>query len=239
MSSPAPAFVQGGNTQVVSGTTASLAFPGANTAGNLIVAYVMWDNTGTVTVSDTKGNTYTAGTARQTWGTNWSSQVFYASNIAGGSNTVKATFATALTSFGIVYAARVLRSRHGVPPRRQCVGDRHGGVDEQRSGEHHLGQRPPLRRRCIRQHRHHPGDRLYRASDGLRATSPRIASLRPRGPMPGPPPRTAPPGSCSSSPSGPPDRGAPRSRACSLPSVRADDDATHRISTSPHRISST
>ncbi len=102
-SAAAPAFVQGGNTQVVSGTTASLAFPGANTAGNLIVAYVVWDNTGTVTVSDTKGNTYTAGTARQTWGNNWSAQVFYASNIAGGSNTVKATFATAITSFGIVY----------------------------------------------------------------------------------------------------------------------------------------
>ena len=96
-------FVQGGNTQVVSGTTASLAFTGANTAGNLIVVYVVWDNPGTVTVSDTKGNTYTAATARQTWGSNWSAQAFYAPNILGGSNTVKATFGTAITSFGIVY----------------------------------------------------------------------------------------------------------------------------------------
>ncbi len=103
-SAATPAYVQGASAQVGSGTTASVAFPGANTAGNLIVAYVVWNNTGTVTVSDSKGNTYTAGTARQTWGSNFSSEVFYAPNIAGGANTVKATFGTALTSFGIVYA---------------------------------------------------------------------------------------------------------------------------------------
>ncbi len=97
------AFVQGGDTQVGSGTTASLAFPSANTSGNLIVVYVVWDNPGTVTVSDTRGNTYTAATARQSWGNNWSAQAFYASNILGGSNTVKATFGTAIKSFGIVY----------------------------------------------------------------------------------------------------------------------------------------
>ena len=97
------AFVQGGDTQVGSGTTASLAFSSANTSGNLIVVYVVWDNPGTVTVSDTRGNIYTAATARQTWGSNWSAQAFYASNILGGSNTVKATFGTAIKSFGIVY----------------------------------------------------------------------------------------------------------------------------------------
>ena len=102
-SAASPAYVQGADTQVTSGTTASLAFPGANSAGNLIVVYVVWDNPGAVTLSDSKGNTYIAGTARQTWGNNWSSEVFYASNIAGGTNTVKATFATAITSFGIVY----------------------------------------------------------------------------------------------------------------------------------------
>jgi hypothetical protein len=101
--SAATAFVQGRDTQVTSGTTASLAFSKANTAGNLIVVYVIWDNPGTVKVSDTKGNTYTAATARQTWGSNWSAQVFYASNILAGSNTVKATFSTAITGFGIVY----------------------------------------------------------------------------------------------------------------------------------------
>jgi outer membrane protein assembly factor BamB len=96
-------YVQGRNTQVTSGTTASLAFSKANTAGNLIVVYVIWDNPGTVKVSDTKGNTYQAATTRQTFGNNWSAQVFYASNILGGSNTVKATFSNAINSFGIVY----------------------------------------------------------------------------------------------------------------------------------------
>jgi hypothetical protein len=96
-------FVQGRDDMVASGTTASLAFSKANTAGNLIAVYVVWDNPGPVTVSDSRGDTYTAATARQTWGGTWSAQVFYASNIVGGTNTVKATFGTAITSFGILY----------------------------------------------------------------------------------------------------------------------------------------
>ncbi len=69
----------------------------------MIVVYVVWDNLATVTLSDSRGDTYTAATARKTFGNNWSAQVFYAPNIIGGSNTVKATFGTAITSFGIVY----------------------------------------------------------------------------------------------------------------------------------------
>ena len=88
---------------MTSGTKASLAFSKANTAGNLIVAYVVWDNPGTATVSDTRGNTYTAATTRQNCGNNWSAQVFYASGISAGSNTVTATFGTSIKSFGIVY----------------------------------------------------------------------------------------------------------------------------------------
>ncbi len=99
----ASAFVQDRDTEVTSGTTASLAFSKANTAGNLIVVYVIWDNPGNVTMSDTRGDTYTAATVRQTWGAGWSAQVFYASNIIGGTNTVKATFGTAITSFGLLY----------------------------------------------------------------------------------------------------------------------------------------
>jgi outer membrane protein assembly factor BamB len=101
--SAAAAYVQGRSTQVTSGRTASLAFSKANTAGNLIVAYVVWDNRGTVKLSDTAGNTYTAATARQSWGNGWSAEVFYAANIAARANTVKATFSTTLTSFGILY----------------------------------------------------------------------------------------------------------------------------------------
>src|SRR6516225_1471636 len=59
------AFVQGRATQVTSGTTATLAFSKANTAGNLIVVYVVWDNPGNVTVSDTRADAFTAATQRQ------------------------------------------------------------------------------------------------------------------------------------------------------------------------------
>jgi hypothetical protein len=97
------AYVQGRNTMVTSGKTASLAFSKANTAGNLIAVYVVWDNSSSVALSDSNGNTYTAATARETWGGNWSAQVFYASQILKGTNTVKATFSTGITSFGILY----------------------------------------------------------------------------------------------------------------------------------------
>src|SRR5215467_14372763 len=102
-SAASAAFVQGRNAEVTSGTKASLAFSKANSAGNLIVAYVVWDNSGGVNVSDSRGNTYTAATARQSWGNGWSAQVFYAAGIKGGSNTVSATFGTSIKQFGIVY----------------------------------------------------------------------------------------------------------------------------------------
>jgi hypothetical protein len=54
-------------------------------------------------VTDSNGNTYAAATARTAWGSGWSAQTFYAKNIAGGGNTVTATFGTAISSFGIVY----------------------------------------------------------------------------------------------------------------------------------------
>jgi hypothetical protein len=109
---------------VTSGTTASLAFSKANTAGNLIAVYVVWDNPGSVTVSDTRADTYTAATPHQSWGDGWSAQVFYASNIVGGTNTVTATFGTAITSFGIVYLHEYSGLSKGSP------------VDVSASGQH-------------------------------------------------------------------------------------------------------
>ncbi len=99
-----PTFKQAKGNEVSSGSVDNAAFASANTAGNLIVVYVIWNNTGTVSLSDTLGNTYAAATARTTWNASWSAQTFYAKNIAGGSNTVKATFATAINSFAIVQA---------------------------------------------------------------------------------------------------------------------------------------
>ena len=99
-----PTFVQARANEVNSGTTNSRAFTSATTAGNSIVIAVLWNNAGAVSVADNRGNTYTsARRARTTWGTNWSSQAFYATNIAGGANTVTATFATPINDWGIIY----------------------------------------------------------------------------------------------------------------------------------------
>ena len=46
--------------QEVPATSVSATFKRANTAGNLIVAYVVWDNGDPVTISDSNGNTYTS-----------------------------------------------------------------------------------------------------------------------------------------------------------------------------------
>ena len=98
-----PTFVQSRANEVTTGSTNSLAFSSANTAGNLIVVYVLWSNTGAVSLSDSRGNSYASATGRTTWGSNGSAQVFYAKNVAAGANTVTATFATAINSFGDIY----------------------------------------------------------------------------------------------------------------------------------------
>jgi len=98
-----PGFVQGKAQAISTGTTNNLAFTSANGAGNLIVAYVVWNNTGTVSLSDSR-NTYTAvAQATKFNGNQGSSQVFYAKNIGAGANTVRATFGTSISSFGILY----------------------------------------------------------------------------------------------------------------------------------------
>jgi glucose/arabinose dehydrogenase/PKD repeat protein len=98
-----PAFVQANAREVNSGTTDSQAFTDANTAGNLIVVYVIWSNTSTATVSDSRGNTYVSAAGRTTWGSNWSAQVFYAKSVAGGANTVTATFGSSINSWAVMY----------------------------------------------------------------------------------------------------------------------------------------
>ncbi len=98
-------FTQGRQKRITSGMVNSLAFTNPNAAGNLIVVYVAWNNTGSVALSDSRGNTYTSVAPATAWGStnSWRSQVFYARNVAGGANTVTATFGTAITSFGKLY----------------------------------------------------------------------------------------------------------------------------------------
>jgi glucose/arabinose dehydrogenase/chitodextrinase len=99
-----PTFKQVRAKRIPNGTVNSLAFQSANTAGDLIVVYVSWSNTGSVALTDSRGNTYQSAGAATAWnGAAWRSQVFYAKNIAAGSNTVTATFGTAITTFGELY----------------------------------------------------------------------------------------------------------------------------------------
>ncbi len=75
-----------------------VAYSVAQTAGNLNIVAVGWnDTTSTVnTVTDTRGNTYTLAIG-PTSGTGVRQSIYYARNIAGGSNTVTVSFNQAAT----------------------------------------------------------------------------------------------------------------------------------------------
>jgi hypothetical protein len=74
-------------------STLATSFPGAQTAGNLNVVVVGWnDTTSNVTaVTDSQGNVYTLAIG-PTRGTNLSQSIYYAKNIKAGANTVTVTF---------------------------------------------------------------------------------------------------------------------------------------------------
>jgi len=76
--------------------TVSVAYPAAQTAGDLNVVVVGWNNTTSTisTVKDSVGNTYKLAIGPTT-GTGIRQSIYYAANIAGGSNTVTVTFSQA------------------------------------------------------------------------------------------------------------------------------------------------
>jgi glucose/arabinose dehydrogenase/chitodextrinase len=101
-----PLFKQVAAREINAGTVNSLPFNSANAAGNLIVAYVVWGNTGSVSLTDSHANAYLSARPATAWGSgnSWRAQVFYAKAIAVGSNTVTATFSNSVSgSFGILY----------------------------------------------------------------------------------------------------------------------------------------
>jgi hypothetical protein len=73
-----------------------VTFPGAQTAGDLNVVVVGWNDTTSQvsSVTDTVGNTYQLAVG-PTKGTGLSQSIYYASNIAGASNTVTVKFSPA------------------------------------------------------------------------------------------------------------------------------------------------
>jgi hypothetical protein len=77
--------------------TVTVAYPGAQTAGDLNVVVVGWnDTTATVqSVKDSGGNNYSLAIGPTT-GTALRQSIYYLSNIAGGANTVTVTFSQAV-----------------------------------------------------------------------------------------------------------------------------------------------
>src|SRR5690348_13762523 len=96
------AYVQKRYFQVTSGNSVSVILRRPDTAGNLLVAFVVWDNGDAVSLTDTRDNTWASAVGPTSAG-GTHAQIFYASDIAAGLDTVTATFATAITVRGALY----------------------------------------------------------------------------------------------------------------------------------------
>jgi len=100
-----PTFVQEKDNQVTTGKTNSVSFTSPTTNGNIIVAYLIWDNTSAATVSDSAGNIYVSAVGPSRWSSNkYSAQIFYAKITSSGADTVTATLGTGVQNWGIIYA---------------------------------------------------------------------------------------------------------------------------------------
>src|SRR5207248_1541417 len=86
-------FVQVGAATPASGAQVTVAYPGAQTIGDLNVVVVGWnDTTSTVqSVTDSAGNPYSLAIG-PTSGTGLRQSIYYAASIKGGSNTVTVMF---------------------------------------------------------------------------------------------------------------------------------------------------
>jgi len=95
-STPGPTFTQvgsGPSTLQASNSSVAVAYPRAQGAGNLNIVAVGWgDTTSSISsVTDSRGNSYTLAVG-PTSNTGLQQSIYYAKNIAGGSNTVTVKF---------------------------------------------------------------------------------------------------------------------------------------------------
>jgi hypothetical protein len=108
------AFVQKAQGEIESGNAAEARFRRANGDGNLIVAYVVWDNSGAVTLSDSQGNDYEpAGDSAQ--GVPGTARVFFARSVHAGKNIVTASFASPVTTHAALYVHEYARMSRLAP----------------------------------------------------------------------------------------------------------------------------
>jgi chitodextrinase len=69
-------FVQVNNNQISSGTNVSVIFHAPTSAGNTLVVYVIWNNAGSVALTDSCGNTFVNVGGPVSWGNGYSAQTF-------------------------------------------------------------------------------------------------------------------------------------------------------------------
>jgi YD repeat-containing protein len=97
-----PTFIQSANTQVDSGSSATATFASAQSAGDLNVVIVAWNNAGPApSVTDSQGNTYSLAVTTTDSTIATFQAVYYASNIAAasaGTNAVTVSFSYGVTS---------------------------------------------------------------------------------------------------------------------------------------------
>ena len=120
----------------------AVTYPGVQTGGNLNVVVVGWDDTtsSVSAVTDSGGNAYVLAVGPVT-GSGGRESIYYAKNIAGGSNTVTVTFDHA----AVYVDVRVLEYSGLDTVNPLDAGDGAGGGDrdecQQRSGDGGLGER--------------------------------------------------------------------------------------------------
>jgi hypothetical protein len=109
-------FVQKRDREVTSGTSVAVDFSRATQPGNLIVAYVVWDGGGSVSLADTSGNTYSSAVGPTASGDgSLQAQVLYAPDVAGGRDTVTATFSAPIATHAALYVHEYTRLGRLVP----------------------------------------------------------------------------------------------------------------------------
>ena len=113
-----PANVQNRATEITSGTVANLPFAQPNSAGNLIVAYVVWDNCVAGDAQRFRGQQLRQRRARREMEQRRLELTgLLRQNVTGGANTVPAAFG-AITSFADLYVHEYSGRRTQQPPRR-------------------------------------------------------------------------------------------------------------------------
>jgi hypothetical protein len=91
------AYVQSRRAEIASGNAIEVALGRSNKAGNLLVAFVVWDSHGSVGLSDSLGNEYVPLEVEGVPGDSpLRAQIFFAANIRAGENAVTATFSNAI-----------------------------------------------------------------------------------------------------------------------------------------------